>query len=87
MTNSQIKNLNGLHSFVRNIGKLSYGRSTKFKSADEEGFGARYGKVTCTSVGERPRKFTVSGSQVMPNGTGYTYKTIMNNLIGQIVLF
>ena len=82
MTNTQIENLNGLRSFANNIGKLSIGRSTRFKSS----FGTRYGKVTCDTVGRLPRLFTVSGSEVMPNGTGYTYKRIMENLFNQVIL-
>lgn len=82
MTNTQIKNIDGIRSFANNIGKLSIGRSTNFKSC----YGTRYGKVTCETVGRRPRLFMVSGSEVIPNGSGYTYKTLMRNLFDQVVL-
>lgn len=82
MTNNQIKDINGVVSFARNIGKLSIGRSTKFKSS----YGTRYGKVTCNTVGRYPRLFTVAGSEVMPNGDGYTYTKIMDNLMNQVIL-
>ena len=81
MTNKQTKDINGILSFARNIGKLSIGRSTKFKSS----WGTRYGKVTCDTVGRYPRLFTVSGSEVIPNGTGYTYSKIMENLFDQVI--
>ena len=81
MTNTQIKDINGLRSFANNIGKLSVGRSTKFKSS----VGTRYGKVTCDTIYRRPRLFSVSGSEVIPNGTGYTYSRILDNLFGQII--
>lgn len=83
MTKTQSNTINGLASFCNNIGKLSIGRSTRFVSPMD---GSRYGKVTCTSVGERPRKFMVSGSEIIPNGTGYTYKTIMSNLFRNVTL-
>ena len=82
MTNNQIKDIDGIRSFARNIGKLSIGRSTKFKSS----MGTRYGKVTCDTIYRYPRLFTVSGSEVMPNGTGYTYTKIMENLFDSVVL-
>ena len=82
MTNTQIRDINGIQSFSNNIGKLSIGRSTKFKSS----LGTRYGKITCDTVGRRPRLFSVAGSEVIPNGTGYTYSTIMKNLFSQVML-
>lgn len=81
MTNRQIENQMGKLSFIRNIGKLSIGRSTSFQKENEDGSWTKFGKITCDTVGCRPRKFTVSGSEVIPNGGGYTYKRIISNLL------
>lgn len=80
MTNRQIENMMGTVSFIRNIGKLSIGRSTSFQRENDDGTWTKLGKITCDTVGYRPRKFTVSGSEVIPNGGGYTYKRIIHNL-------
>ncbi len=80
MTNRQTSNIHKLVSFTNNIGKLKVGLSTKFNKVLPSGETVNYGKVTCTTRGIRPRKFMVSGSSVIPNGTDYTYKTLMKNI-------
>jgi hypothetical protein len=81
MTNKQIYNLGKLVSFSNNVGKLSIGRSTKLTAFTEDGNEHVLAKVTCDTVGQLPRTFTVSSaSGFLPSGKGYTYKKIMNNL-------
>jgi hypothetical protein len=81
MTNTQKFNLCSLYSFSNNIGKLSKGRSTKFQVVDEDGNVHSLAKVTCDTVGQTPRLFSVSSkSGYLPAGSGYTYKRIMSNL-------
>ena len=81
MTNNQINDIKGLASFARNIGKLRVGRATRFRSS----LGTRYGKITCDTIGCRPRLFSVGGSEVIPNGSGYTYSKIMENLFDTVI--
>lgn len=81
MTKTQMYNLCNLYSFSNNIGKLSKGRSTRFHVADADGNVRVLAKVTCDTVGQTPRLFSVSSkSGYLPSGSGYTYKKIMSNL-------
>ena len=81
MTKTQMYNLCNLYSFSNNIGKLKKGKSTRFHVADENGNVRVLAKVTCDTVGQVPRLFTVSSkSGYLPHGSGYTYKRIMENL-------
>ena len=81
MTKTQMYNLCNLYSFSNNIGKLRKGKSTRFHVADKDGNVRVMAKVTCDTVGQVPRLFTVSSKTgYLPSGTGYTYKRIMANL-------
>ena len=87
MTNQQLYNLGKVNSFAINIDKLSRGRSTKLSICDKNGDERILAKVTCDTVGQFPRKFTVrSASGFLPEGCGYTYKRIMSNLFSNISL-
>ena len=81
MTNRQLNNAVGTIKFVQNIGKLSFGRSTKFYRKNADGSETLIGKVRCDTVGQRPRKFSVTSSDFMPIGGGYTLKTIQSHVL------
>ena len=70
-----------IDDFVRRISKLKVGESTRLKIKRNVLDDNNYGKVTCLTVGESPRKFMVSGSNIIPNGKGYTLKKIVENLV------
>jgi hypothetical protein len=81
MTKTQIYNLSNLFNFANNIGKLRKGCSAKLHECGADGNVRVLAKVTCDTVGQTPRLFTVSsGSGYLPSGSGYTYKRIMSNL-------
>ena len=85
MTNKQMYNLSKINSFANNVGKLSVGRSTTLTMIDEKGDDKNMVKVTCDTVGQYPRLFTVSSpSAYLPSGKGYTYKRIMHNLFDNL---
>lgn len=85
MTNKQMYNLGKINSFANNVGKLSVGRSTTLTMVDAKGDDKVMVKVTCDTVGQTPRLFTVSSaSAYLPTGKGYTYKRIMHNLFDNL---
>jgi len=87
MTKTQMYNLCNLYSFTNNIGKLKKGKSTRFHVADKDGNVRVLAKVTCDTVGQVPRLFSVvSKSGYLPAGSGYTYKRIMSNLNQNVTL-
>lgn len=84
MTQRQINNMVGTISFVDNINKLSIGRSTKFYRQNADGSRTLVAKVRCDTVGERPRKFSVTSSEMIPMGGDYTLKTIQSHILDDI---
>lgn len=86
MTKVQEKTVKGLASFANNVGKLSIGRSTRLIREYSDGTSRVLAKVTCDTVGQRPRLFTVSSNGVLPSGTGYTYRKVMENIIDYTML-
>ena len=84
MTIRQVENAIGTLRFVDNISKLSIGRSTKFYRKNEDGSMTLIGKVRCDTIGERPRKFSVTSSDYMPVGGNYTLKTIQKHILDDV---
>ena len=86
MTNTQKDIINNFASFVNNVGKLSIGRSTRLVRTYEDGSKRVLAKVTCDTLGQRPRLFTVSSSGAIPAGSGYTYKKIIKNIFDYTIM-
>lgn len=84
MTKRQVKNAIGTLRFVDNINKLSVGRSTKFFRKNTDGSHTLLAKVRCDTVDERPRKFSVTNSDIFPRGGNYTYKTLANKFLDSV---
>lgn len=84
MTKRQVENALGTLNFVDNINKLSVGRSTKFFRENSDGSHTLVAKVRCDTVGERPRKFSVTSSDMLPVGGGYTLKTIQSHILDDV---
>ena len=84
MTKRHIKNTLGTLNFVDNINKLSLGRSTKFFRKNADGSDTLVAKVRCDTVGEKPRKFSVTNSDILPVGGNYTLKTIQNHILDDV---
>lgn len=84
MTQRQINNTLGTLCFIDNINKLSVGRTTKFYRENGDGTQTLVGKVRCDTVGERPRKFSVTSSDLIPVGGGYTLKTIQSHILDDV---
>jgi len=80
MTNRQLNNTVGMIKFSQNIGKLSVGRTTSFYRDNMDGSETLIGKVRCDTYGERPRKFTITNSDILPVGGGYSLKSINKKL-------
>lgn len=84
MTKRQVENALGTLNFVDNINKLSVGRSTKFFRENADGSHTLVAKVRCDTIGERPRKFSVTSSDILPVGGNYTLKTIQRHILDDI---
>lgn len=84
MTKRQVENTLGTLNFVDNINKLSIGRTTKFFRKNADGSDTLVAKVRCDTIGERPRKFSVTNSDMIPVGGGYTLKTIQSHILDNV---
>ena len=65
MTNRQLNNAVGTIKFVQNIGKLSFGRSTKFYRENADGSKTLIGKVRCDTVQEELEFFLVACNELI----------------------
>lgn len=86
MTTRQFTNSINKIKFGLNMNKLSIGRSASLYKEEADGTMTLVAKVRCDTVGERPRKFSVTSSKAIPMGSGYTLKKIQSHLFDDEVL-
>jgi hypothetical protein len=81
MTTRQYKNSLSKTRFGININKLTVGRSLSLWNKNSDGSKTLVATVRCDTVGERPRRFSVTNSHVgIPVGSKYTIGKICENL-------
>ena len=64
MTNTTLDNLNRKVRFIQNLNKSSIGHFAVLKQADENGELHTVARAVATTVGEYPRKFSVTSSRL-----------------------
>lgn len=86
MNNRQLHNVYGKIAFINNINKLSKGRRTSFYKENADNTISLLATVRCDTKGVRPRKFSVTNSDVIPVGSNYSLKTIERHLLDDEIL-
>lgn len=84
MQNRQWNNTVGTLKFLENINKLTVGRKTEFWRENDDGSVSLVARVRCDTKNVRPRKFTVTCSDMIPRGTKYKYSTIVKNITDRV---
>lgn len=75
-----VANLKNKAKFIKNIEKLSLGQTCSYKYIKEDGTTEILAKVTCDTIGQTPRKYTMR-SKYFPSGKGYTSAKIIENVL------